>query len=124
MRLSIAARGLTICRLGAQEAVPEWAQRRHEFLSVTRTLDELSIVCDAKMVPPGVRSESGWAAIKVEGPLVFTLTGILTSLLTPLADAGVPVFAISTFDTDYVMVRESMVEKAKAVLERQGHEFR
>jgi hypothetical protein len=124
MRLSIVACDLAVCRLGAQEAVPRWAKVGLEFLSVTRTLDELSIVCDTKVVPAGVRSESGWTAIKVEGPLDFGIIGTLASLLTPLANAGVPVFAVSTFDTDYVLVRKSMVDRAKTVLEGAGHDFR
>jgi hypothetical protein len=72
-------------------------------------------------VPADVRAERGWRAFKVEGPLDFSLTGILSRIAAPLTDAGVSIFAISTFDTDYVLVRESALEKAKRALTDSGH---
>lgn len=123
MRLSIAARDLAVCRLGGKDEVPDWARPHQGFLSVTRTPDELSIVCSASMVPSGVRSETGWVAIKLEGPIDLAQASVLAPLLMSLAEAGVPVFAISTFDTDHVLVRETMLQKAKSALERSGHVF-
>jgi len=70
-----------------------------------------------------VRREQGWAAIRIEGPLDFSLSGVLSSLLTPLAESNISVFVISTFDTDYIMVREAVLQKAKEALERRGHVF-
>ena len=123
MRLSVALRDLAVCRLGAQEEIPRWVNLQRGFVSVTRTRDELSIVCSASAVPPGVRYERGWAAIRLEGPIDLAQAGVLAPLLMSLAEAAVPVFAISTFDTDHVLVRESMLRKAKSVLERSGHIF-
>jgi hypothetical protein len=88
---------------------------------VTRTPDELSIVCAAGAVPDGSRSERGWRALRVAGPLDFSLTGVLVSLLAPLADAAVPAFAVSTHDTDYLLVKEESLARAADALRRAGH---
>lgn len=112
--------GVAVCRLGADEAVPEWGMNGR-FWSVTRTADELSVVCAEAFVPEGVRVERGWRVLMVVGPLDFSLTGILASLAQPLADAGVPIFALSTFDTDYLLVKQAQVETAVSVLRRRGH---
>lgn len=91
------------------------------FVSVTRTADELSVVCADEDVPSGGSVHRGWSCLQVEGPLDFSLTGVLASLITPLADAEVPVLVISTCETDYVLVRTELLRKAVAVLERAGH---
>jgi len=111
---------LAVCRLDPDRAVPSWAFAG-PFASITRTPAELSIVCLENGVPDGVRCERGWRYLAVEGPLAFALTGILASLTRPLALAGVSTFAISTFDTDYLLVREADVERAVELLSRQGH---
>ncbi len=90
---------------------------------MTYTTDELSIVCPGSSVPADVRCEKGWVAIKVRGPLDFSLTGILAALASPLAADGIPIFALSTFDTDYVLVKEQDLLRAKKALERAGHTF-
>lgn len=112
---------LMICRVGPEAAVPDWAGRGAGFLSITRTADELSIVCAEAQVPEGIKAERGWRAFKIEGPLDLSLTGIMASLLSPLAEARINIFAVSTFDTDYVLVKEEMVRKAAEVLVRSGH---
>ncbi len=114
---------LAVCRLPAGAPVPSWFGNQG-FASVTRTADETSIVCDASVVPPGVVTESGWRAIKVAGPLDFGLTGVLLSLAQPLADAGVPIFVLSTYDTDYVLVKEAGLREALAALSEAGHRIR
>mgnify|MGYP000949911708 CR=1 FL=1 len=101
--------------------MPEWALRPSGFCSITRTPGELSIVGAPSQVREGVRAESGWRALAVDGPLDFALTGILASLAGPLAAARISIFALSTFDTDYVLVREPDLPAAVAVLERAGH---
>jgi hypothetical protein len=111
---------LAVCRLGPHHEVPEWAVGG-AFSSVTRTSTELSVVCREEAVPDGIRRESGWRIFQVEGPLDFALTGILASIARPLAEAGVSLFAVSTFDTDYVMVRERDVEAAVRALRAVGH---
>jgi hypothetical protein len=108
---------LAICRLEHDAGTPDWASSANGFLSITRTAGELSIVCAESAVPPGVQCESAWCVFKIEGPLDFSLTGILASIAVPLAAAGVSIFAISTYDTDYVMVKEKDVETAVRALE-------
>jgi hypothetical protein len=110
-----------ICRLAATAAVPDWALRG-EFFSVTSTADEISIVCPVAQVPATVAHEGEWACLKLEGPFPFSETGILSSFIQPLAEQAIPVFAVSTFDTDYVLVKHARVEKAVRALQEAGHE--
>lgn len=100
-----------ICRLPVDEPPPDWAMQGG-FFSVTRTREELSVVCAQQVVPEGVQHESGWACLKVQGPLNFNLTGILASLASSLAAAGISLFAVSTFDTDYLLVEQESLAGA------------
>ena len=109
-----------ICRLEAAAPVPDWVPRR-PLTSITRTDDELSIVCDERSVPEGVACERGWRCAKVQGPLAFTLTGVVSSLTVPLAAAGIGVFVISTYDTDYLLVKDDQLERATAAWTTAGH---
>jgi uncharacterized protein len=109
-----------ICRLQPAEAIPGWAAGT-EFLSVTRTQKELSIVCEEKRVPPEIHAERNRRLLQIEGTLAFTLTGVLASVASPLADAEISIFAISTYDTDYILVANEDVERASKVLEEAGH---
>jgi len=109
-----------ICRLSVDEAVPEWAMLG-EFVSITHTSDELSIVCAEENVPSDVKADRGWRALKVEGPLDLALTGILASLAQPLAKAQINIFAVSTFDTDYLLVTGYNLFRACEVLQQAGH---
>lgn len=111
---------LAVCRLPAGCPPPDWLAGG-TLNSVTRSADETSIVCDATVVPPDVTVESSWRAIKVEGPLDFGVTGVLLSVAQPLADAGVSIFALSTYDTDYVLVKESALPEALVALSSAGH---
>ncbi len=120
--LTLLPKPFAVCRLSAASPVPEWAAG--ELCSVTRTVDELSVVCPQQLVPEGVRSKGGWRCIRVRGPLAFDLTGVLASLASPLAAAGVPIFALSTFDTDYLLVPGEALERALAVLDAAGHRLR
>jgi hypothetical protein len=109
-----------VCRLPATGSVPAWAQSG-SFSSITRTSDELSIVCAEETVPPDVTSERGWVCFKLEGPFPFSMTGILASFVAPLAAADISLFAIATFDTDYVLVKLEAADKALEALDRAGH---
>lgn len=120
MRLTILPDPLAVCRLAADDALPAWLPARG-FVSVTRTGDELSIVCAEDAVPEGVRREGGWRCLAVAGPLDFGMTGVLASIAAPLADAGISIFALSTFDTDYVLVKAEKLEDAAEALRRAGH---
>ncbi|MBL8217561.1 MAG: ACT domain-containing protein [Bryobacterales bacterium] len=122
MELSLQPEPLAICRLEEASPIPVWALEAVP-LHVSRTAGELSVVCPAVRVPDGVRVEGPWQAIAVQGPLDFALTGVLASLAGPLAEAGISLFAISTFDTDYILVRAADVARAQAVLAAAGHTF-
>lgn len=91
------------------------------FHSVTRTAVELSVVCPDGTVPAGARAERGWAVLALEGPFPFDLVGVLAAFLVPLAEAGVGIFALSTFDTDYVLVKRERLEAALEALSAAGH---
>jgi len=112
-----------ICRLGPAEPVPGWANADY-FVSVSRTREELSIVCPEINVPGGINAAKGWRVLKCEGPLDYGLTGIVASLANPLADAGVPIFPIATHDTDYVLIKEPQLEIAVNALISYGHVVR
>ena len=110
----------TVCRLDSDAPVPDWATRG-PFSSITRTAGELSVVCPDARVPGGVKKEGGWKVLMVEGPLEFSLTGVLASLTGPLAREGISVFALSTFDTDYLLVKKAQLKKAIQVLGVEGY---
>ena len=112
---------LAICRLKVGETIPEWVSSDGGFNSITRTAEELSIVCAENAVPPGVKCERAWRIFEIEGPFDFAAKGILASVAAPLAEAGVPIFAISTFDTDYVLVKQEHAGNAVRALESAGH---
>jgi hypothetical protein len=109
-----------VCRLGAGAAPPDWASAG-SFFSATRTADELSVVCPEGVVPEGTRCERGWRCLRVAGTLDFSLVGVLASLTAPLAEAGVGVFAVSTFDTDYLLVRGADLGRSAEALRAAGH---
>lgn len=109
-----------MCRLPADAAVPDWAGQG-SFFAVTRTRDELSIVVPQAQAPSDARQERDFRALKVAGPLDFSAVGVLASLTGPLAQAGISLFALSTFDTDYVLVRERDLPRALAALRAAGH---
>lgn len=112
-----------VCRIGPGEPVPEWVPLAAggPLVALARTADELSVVCDEQAVPEGVRAERGWAALRVRGPLDFSLTGVLASIADPLSDAGVSIFAVSTYDTDYLLVPADKQPAAIGALQRAGH---
>jgi hypothetical protein len=109
-----------ICHLAPDAVIPEWVTRGR-FFSITRTSDELSVIVDAALVPGPLRSEAGWRVMKVHGPLDLSEVGILASLLEPLVAAGVSVFTISTFDTDYLLVQCIQLREALAGLRSASH---
>lgn len=110
-----------IVRLAATAPLPDWAMRG-EFTSITRTADELSIVCPTANLPSDVMSSHRWICLKLEGPFPFSLTGVLLSFIDPLSSNGIPIFAISTFDTDYVLIQEEFAGATFEALQTAGHE--
>lgn len=108
-----------VCRLAPDAPVPRWATGR--FVSITRTADELSIICPAARVPAAIRAERDWRVIKVIGPFPLNAVGVLASLAAPLARAEVSVLAVATFDTDHLLVKAGSLKHAVAALRRAGH---
>ena len=121
---------LAVVRLASSHPIPPWilaAVSTCNFVSITKTSDELSIVCPESTVPEQTSStteqkiEKGWVSFKVRGPLEFELTGILAGLASPLAAEGISIFAISTYDTDYILVKENTSDMAARVFRKEGH---
>ncbi|NLE94913.1 MAG: ACT domain-containing protein [Dehalococcoidia bacterium] len=110
-----------VCRLDEDAPVPDWSTRSC-FYSITRTEQGLTVVCPADHVPREVAHEGGWSLLMVEGPLAFSLTGIIASLTGPLSRARISVFALSTYDTDYLLVKQEQLENAVRVLVAEGFE--
>jgi uncharacterized protein len=119
MNLTVYAEHYAICRLTPDVTFLSWA--RGKFVSVTRTEEELSVVCEQESVPSNVKCEREWRVLQVEGPMDLSIVGVLASLTRPLAEAGINLFAISTFDTDYLLVKAQRLEAAKIALEGAGH---
>lgn len=121
MRVVAEEQDLAICRLPAASPLPEWLPAAG-FRAVTWTAEETSVVCEQSAMPAKVAGESDWRALRVVGPLELGLTGVLASIARPLAEAAIPIFAVSTFDTDYVLVKRDSLERAVASLRAAGHE--
>jgi len=111
-----------VIRLAPDAHVPDWASKG-EFTSITRTGDELSVVCPADNLPPEIPSPHRWICLKLEGPFPFSQTGVLLSFIEPLSNNGIPIFAMSTYDTDYVLIQEEFAGAAVSGLQASGHEF-
>jgi uncharacterized protein len=120
--LSVMPEQLAICRLEPGASYPDWI-RGGGLVSITQTSDELSIICQEQLVPQGILADTGWRALKVQGPLDFSLVGVLAGLSGLLAAAGVSIFAISTFDTDYILVKEGKRLSAISALREAGHQI-
>jgi hypothetical protein len=112
---------LAVVRLGPGADLPPWAESS-SILSVTATAAETSVVCGAAAVPDDVTHEKPFTAFEVQGPLDFSLTGVLAELLVPLADASISVFTLSTFDTDWILVPSAAADRAASEWQRQGHD--
>ncbi|WP_411679769.1 ACT domain-containing protein [Clostridium thailandense] len=110
-----------VCKLDKTEDTPEWV-KNSEFFSITRTSDELSIVCSEANIPNNIKCEKDWRVLKVEGPLDFSLIGILASISTILAQKGISIFAISTYDTDYILIKNKDIDNAISSLLEEEYE--
>lgn len=120
LRLDLLPGRYAVCRRGPDDLLAA-LPRSGDFLSVTRTADELSIVLPEAEVGAGVRAERGWRVLRVAGPLELSQVGVLAALAAPLAQDGVSIFAVSTFDTDYLLVKEDDLERAREALSAAGH---
>jgi len=120
LSLSVLPDRFGICRLPRNEPIPKFPAEA-SFWSITFTADGFSIVLPEANIPEHWEAETGWRCLKILGRLNFELTGILASIAVPLANAGVSIFAVSSYDTDYILIRENYLEKARQTLEASGH---
>ncbi|RLB44111.1 MAG: ACT domain-containing protein [Deltaproteobacteria bacterium] len=118
--LSVLAEEFGICRLSSAEETPDWL-RGYPLYFVARTSDELSVLCPVSVIPDSVLADRQWRCLKVDGPIDFDEVGILASLAKPLAEVGIAVLAVSTYDTDYLFVKRHELSKAIEVLNKAGH---
>ncbi len=109
-----------VARLEPSEPIPAWAEGPG-FVSISRSDDELSVVCLESRIPEGVRDDRGWACLKLLGPFAFDETGIVLSVIAPLSDNGVGIFVVSTFDGDHVMVKREDLDVVRGLLTDAGH---
>ena len=119
-RLTLLPDTFAICRLEANTAIPSWVTAG-TFFSITRTAEELSVVCLQSVVPDDIQCERDWRCLQLAGPIPFTSVGVLASLVYPLAEAGISVFAVSTFDTDYLLVKAAELPRTIEILRQAGH---
>lgn len=120
MKLEIISGTFSILRFAAQFQLPAWLDNSN-FHSITRSSDETSIICESRCVPPGTKCESDWIAFRAIGPLDFALTDVLSSLINPLSQAGISTLVISTFDTEYILIKANKLDLAKLHLTQAGH---
>jgi len=109
-----------ICRFEPDAAVPVWFPRRG-FAAMIRTEGEFCVYCDESAVPQGVRAARGWRALQFVGPFDFSETGVIASVAGPLAEAGISISVLATYDTDYLFVRSEALESAAEILQAAGH---
>lgn len=123
-RLSQLPGRFAVAQLPPDAPIPDWALLPHPFMSISRTDAELSIVCPQSSVPADAKAQRDWACLRIEGPFEFSEVGVLSSVAGPLAEAGVSIFAISTYDTDYVLIPGEDLTRAEEALDEAGHEVR
>ncbi|MBS0632564.1 MAG: ACT domain-containing protein [Verrucomicrobia bacterium] len=121
LTLRVVPGAYAVCRLAPDAALPAWAAGATGFSSITRTADELSVICAESAVPADVKSERGWALLQFVGPFDFGAVGVLASVAQPLAAAQISLLALGTFDTDYVLVKHTSLPAARDVLLAAGH---
>ena len=123
LRFTLSPERYAICKLPATHPMPTGFLHK-PFFAITRTSDELSIVLAEKAVSPEWTSEPGWRMLKVNGPLEFNIVGVIASISAPLAEAGIPIFVVSTFDTDYLLVKHENLDTSIRLLEERGHSIK
>ena len=123
LSFSVLSKSFVVARLEPSAAVPSAVMASRDFMSITRTDDELSIVCSEHAATDLTQADGPWRAIKIHGPFAFDQTGVLASFLNPLANVSIGIFAASTFDTDYILVKSENLERAIQALQLAGHRF-
>jgi hypothetical protein len=122
-RFSVIPGTWAIIKLPPEAQIPSWAGEATGFVAITRTAEELSIIAPREVIPTAIDAPVDWSLIKVHGPFSFAAVGVLASFGTPLANAGISIIAVSTFDTDYVLVRSGDEGAARQTLIVAGHTF-
>ncbi|MDQ6432667.1 ACT domain-containing protein [Mesorhizobium sp. LHD-90] len=122
IRLKALSGTYAIARLDAADRIPDWADCGG-FVSISRTEDELSIVCLQEHIPNGVRNDENWSCFKFEGPFAFDETGVVLSVIAPLSTNGIGIFVVSTFDGDHILIKADDVLRSLDLLEQAGHSF-
>jgi uncharacterized protein len=120
LNLTMSPHLYAVCQFHPDKNIPYWALLG-DFVSLTRTHEELSIVCQQENVPDDIEAERGWRCVQVQGAFDFSVAGIHVSLAVPLAEAEISVLAIATFSTDYLLIKEENVEQALEVMKLAGH---
>lgn len=124
LTLFVLPKRYAFCRLEPNGHIPHWALLGDEFVSLTRTFDELSVVCMQENVPEDAQAERDWRCVKVEGPFDFSVAGVHASLALPLAEANISVMSISTYETDHLLLKSEDLAPALEVLRKAGHTVR
>lgn len=123
LRLCLLPGDLAVVRLSPSEPIPGWALAAHGLVSITRTPDELSIIClPPAELPEGIPVSTGWRALRFEGPFAFNQVGVMVAVAAPLAQSGVSILALATYDTDYVLVQNEQLPLALQVIRAAGHQ--
>lgn len=123
MKIIVLPEVFAICRLTQEQPIPEWALS-NSFYSITKSSDELSIICLQSSVPDEVVKNGNWRCLKIAGPLDFSAVGILNSIAQPLAKNGISILAVSTYETDYIFVRQEQLPETLKILIKEGHEVK
>ncbi len=121
MHLNLLLDRFAVCRLDPGSEIPRTGFEG-DFFSVTQTNEEISVVCREDEGLDGALVEPGWRCFKVRGPLDFSEIGVIAGIAEPLANAGISLFCVSTFDTDYILVKQPDIQRATQVLENSGHQ--
>ncbi len=124
LTLSILPQRYAVCRLDPNGHIPHWALLGDDFISLTRTCDELSIICLQENVPPETKAARRWRCVKAEGPFEFSVAGVHASVAIPLAEANISVLAVATYENDHLLIQEEDLEQAVRVLKKAGHHMR
>lgn len=122
MKLKLYFEKYAICRLGKNEKIPSWINTE-KFYSITKTQEELSIVCLDENIDENIKCERDWRILKIQGPLDFSLVGILSKISTLLAQNNISIFVVSTYDTDYILVKEANIEKTIKLMIENGYDI-
>ncbi|WP_395589280.1 ACT domain-containing protein [Pseudomonas sp. TR47] len=120
VKLNVLAGTYSVCRLGPEELIPTWADGEG-FVTISRSQDELSIVCLQSRIPEAIMCDRDWACLKFVGPFAFDETGIVLSVIKPLSESNIGVFVVSTFDGDHMLLKQSDLDKALPLLTAAGH---